>query len=82
MPQSSKPLLLSIAHAASFAPTSNTRLAVLGILGMANAVANRYRSEEVAIDRVSAEFVRMIADGVMKRPKPRSHARRVPRPAR
>src|SRR6267154_2763254 len=34
----------------------DTRLAVLGILGMVNAVANWYRAEEVAIDRISAEF--------------------------
>jgi AcrR family transcriptional regulator len=52
----------------------DTRLAVLGILGMANAVANWYRSEEVAIDRVSAEFVRLLAEGVTKRPQRRSHA--------
>jgi AcrR family transcriptional regulator len=52
----------------------DTRLAVLGILGMANAVANWYRSEEVTIDRVSAEFVRLLAEGVTKRPQRRSHA--------
>ena len=60
----------------------DTRLAVLAILGMANAVASWYRSEEAAIDRVSAEFVRLIADGVAKRPKRRSHARRPPRSER
>jgi len=49
----------------------DTRLAVLGILGMANAVANWYRAEEVAIDRVSAEFARLLVAGVAKRPKPR-----------
>src|SRR5689334_16589662 len=56
----------------------DTRLAVLGILGMANAVANWYRSEEVAIDRISAEFARLIVAGVVKRPKPprRSIAKR------
>src|SRR5262249_58491017 len=58
------------------------RLAVLGILGMVNAVANWYRSEEVAIDRISAEFARLIADGVKTRPRPRSHPRRAPRSAR
>jgi AcrR family transcriptional regulator len=41
----------------------DTRLAVLGILGMANAVANWYRAEEVAIDRVSAEFARLLVGG-------------------
>jgi hypothetical protein len=60
----------------------DTRLAVLAILGMANAVASWYRSEEAPIDRVSAEFVRLIADGVVKRPRPRSRARRAPRSAR
>ena len=49
----------------------DTRLAVLGILGMANAVANWYRAEEVAIDRVSAEFARLLVGGVAKRPKSR-----------
>ena len=60
----------------------DTRLAVLAILGMANAVASWYRSEEAAIDRVSAEFVRLIADGVVTRPKRRSRARRRPRSVR
>ena len=58
----------------------DTRLAVLGMLGMANAVANWYRAEEVAIDRISAEFARLLVGGVAKRPKPRrgSIARRRP----
>jgi hypothetical protein len=43
---------------------------VLGILGMANAVANWYRAEEVAIDRISGEFARLLVAGVAKRPKP------------
>jgi hypothetical protein len=38
---------------------------------MANAVANWYRAEEVAIDRISAEFARLLVGGVAKRPKPR-----------
>jgi AcrR family transcriptional regulator len=49
----------------------DTRLAVLGILGMANAVANWYRSEEVPVSRISAEFARLAVDGVLKRPKAR-----------
>ena len=53
----------------------DTRLAALGILGMANAVANWYRKEEVAIERISAEFVRLMVDGATKRPKPRRRAR-------
>ncbi|MBV8243050.1 MAG: hypothetical protein JOY75_19900, partial [Hyphomicrobiales bacterium] len=60
----------------------DTRLAVLGILGMVNAVANWCRSEEVAIDRVSAEFARLIGDGVKTRPRRRSRPRRAPRSAR
>jgi TetR/AcrR family transcriptional regulator, cholesterol catabolism regulator len=49
----------------------DTRLAVLGILGMANAVANWYCNEDVAIERISGEFARLLVDGVMKRPKAR-----------
>ena len=44
---------------------------MLGILGMANGVANWYRTEEVAVDRISAELARLLVDGVMKRPKAR-----------
>ena len=55
-----------------FRPDLDTRLAVLGILGMANAVANWYRKEEVAIERIGAEFARLVVDGVRKRPKLRS----------
>src|SRR6516162_4098502 len=50
----------------------DTRLAVLGILGMANAVANWYRNEGVVIERVSGEFARLVIEGAKKRPKPRS----------
>ena len=49
----------------------DTRLAVLGILGMANAVANWYCNEDVAVERISGEFARLLVDGVMKRPKAR-----------
>jgi AcrR family transcriptional regulator len=44
----------------------DTRLAVLGILGMSNAVANWYRTEDVAVERISAEFARLLVDGVVK----------------
>jgi TetR/AcrR family transcriptional regulator, cholesterol catabolism regulator len=60
----------------------DTRLAVLATLGMANAAANWYRHEEMAIERISSEFARLVADGVKKRRKPRSRGRRVPRPVR
>jgi AcrR family transcriptional regulator len=49
----------------------DTRLAVLGILGMANAVANWYCNEDVAVERISGEFARLLVDGVMRRPKAR-----------
>jgi len=39
---------------------------------MANAVANWYRKEEVAIERIGAEFARLVVDGVKKQPKLRS----------
>src|SRR5437899_3199133 len=51
-----------------FRPDLDTRLAVLGILGMANAVANWYRKEEVAIERIGAAFARLVVDGVKKQP--------------
>jgi hypothetical protein len=35
-------------------------------------VANWYRKEEVAIERISDEFARLVVDGVKKRPKLRS----------
>src|SRR5512132_4031459 len=50
-----------------FRPDLDTRLAVLGILGMANAVANSYRTEEVAIDRIGVEFVRLLLQGMTKK---------------
>src|SRR5262249_42371427 len=60
----------------------DTRLAVLAILGMSNAVANWYRNEEVAIERISGEFARFVIDGAKKRPKPRSRIREARRSAR
>jgi AcrR family transcriptional regulator len=54
-----------------FRPDLDTRLVVLGILGMANAVASWYRNEDVAIERISAEFVHLAVDGILKRSKPR-----------
>jgi AcrR family transcriptional regulator len=65
-----------------FRPDLDTRLAVLGILGMANAVANWYRKEEVAIERIGAEFTRLVVDGVKKRPKLRSRVPGARRSAR
>ena len=50
----------------------DTRLAVLGILGMANGVASWYRREEIGIDRIGAELVRLIVDGVMSKARRRA----------
>ena len=55
----------------------DTRLAVLGLLGMANGVASWYRAEEAAVDRISAEFIGLILTGVARRPGPRRRPRRV-----
>jgi TetR/AcrR family transcriptional regulator, cholesterol catabolism regulator len=60
---------------AEFRPDLDTRLAVLAILGMANAVANWYRKEEVPIERISAEFGRLVLEGVKKRPRRRGRQR-------
>lgn len=59
-----------------FRANLDTRLAVLGILGMTNTVANWYRKEEAPIERISGEFARLIVDGVRKRPQRRSGRRR------
>jgi AcrR family transcriptional regulator len=63
-----------------FRPDLDTRLAMLGILGMANAAANWYRKEKAAIERISAEFARLVLDGVKKQPRRRRSER--PRSAR
>src|SRR5262245_25990462 len=60
----------------------DTRLAVLGILGMANGAASWYRTEEVAIDRIVAELMRLPVEGVVKRSAPKRRAARTRRPAR
>jgi hypothetical protein len=51
--------------------SSFRQMEVLGILGMANAVANWYCTEDVAVERIRGEFARLLVDGVMKRPKAR-----------
>ena len=35
---------------------------------MADAAANWYRKEEVAVERIGAEFARLVIDGVLKTP--------------
>jgi AcrR family transcriptional regulator len=49
-----------------FRSDMDTRLTTLAILGMANAVASWYRKEDAAIERVSAEFARLIVDGIRR----------------
>lgn len=48
------------------------RLATLGILGMCNAVSSWHRKENADISRISNEFVRLVLEGMGKRP----HGRR------
>jgi AcrR family transcriptional regulator len=52
----------------------DTRLATLAILGMANAAVSWYRKEDVSIDRIAAEFARLVRDGMTTRS--RAHPRR------
>jgi hypothetical protein len=45
---------------------------MLGILGMCNAVSSWHRKENADIDQISKEFVRLVIEGMGKRP----HVRR------
>jgi AcrR family transcriptional regulator len=54
----------------------DTRLAVLAILGMTNAVAHWYSKEQVPVDRIATEFARLLLDGMLKAPKRRLRRRR------
>jgi len=45
----------------------DTRLAVLAILGMVNAVAHWYAKEAVRLDRIGAEFAHLLLDGMAKK---------------
>jgi AcrR family transcriptional regulator len=55
-----------------FRPDLDPRLAMLGILGMCNAVSSWHRKENADIDQISKEFVRLVIEGMGKRP----HVRR------
>ena len=44
----------------------DTRLVALAMLGMANAAANWYSKEEVPLDRIAAEFSRLLLDGTVR----------------
>jgi TetR/AcrR family transcriptional regulator, cholesterol catabolism regulator len=46
----------------------DTRLAALAILGMCNAVSSWQRKENVELAQISAEFARLVIDGMGKRP--------------
>jgi TetR/AcrR family transcriptional regulator, cholesterol catabolism regulator len=50
--------------AGEFRPDIDPRLVTLAILGMANAVAAWHRKESASIDRISAEFARLVLDGI------------------
>jgi len=54
----------------------DTRLATLAILGMANAAASWHRKEEVAVERIAAEFARLVLDGLAAPPRARPRRRR------
>ncbi len=54
----------------------DTRLAMLGILGMANTVASWYRREEVPVDRIIAELARVALEGVLRQPRRRTARKR------
>ena len=47
----------------------DTRVAVLAILGMTNAVAHWHRNEAIPLSHVGAEFIRLLLQGTLKTPK-------------
>jgi AcrR family transcriptional regulator len=51
-----------------FRSDMDTRLATLAILGMANSVPIWFRKEEVPIPRISAEFSRLVVEGIRRAP--------------
>jgi TetR/AcrR family transcriptional regulator, cholesterol catabolism regulator len=51
-----------------FRSDMDTRLTTLAILGTANSVASWFRKEEVAIERISSEFARLVVEGIAKGP--------------
>jgi TetR/AcrR family transcriptional regulator, cholesterol catabolism regulator len=51
-------------EAGEFRPDIDPRLATLAILGMANAVAAWHGKENASVDRISAEFARLVLDGM------------------
>ena len=50
----------------------DTRLTVLAMLGMANAAAFWYSKEEISLDRIAAEFSRLLLEG--REPSGQPHA--------
>ncbi len=51
------------------------RLTMLAILGMANAVPSWYRKENLSIERITTEFIRLVLNGIAQVPDGRSPAR-------
>ena len=51
-----------------FRSDMDTRLTTLAILGMANSVPTWFRKEEVSVARISAEFSRLVVDGIRAAP--------------
>lgn len=47
----------------------DTRVTVLAILGMTNAVAHWHRNEAIPLTHVSEEFIRLLLEGALKAPK-------------
>lgn len=58
-----------------FRAALDPRMATLAILGMCNAVSSWQRSENVDVAQISAEFARLVIDGIGTRP-PASRRRR------
>lgn len=53
----------------------DARLATLAILGMCNAASSWYRKENAPVPHISAEFARLVIDGMGKRPAARRRGR-------
>ncbi len=51
-----------------FRAALDPRMATLAMLGMCNAVSSWQRNENVDVGQVSAEFARLVIDGIGKRP--------------
>jgi AcrR family transcriptional regulator len=61
----------------AFRAELDPRLATLGILGMANAVASWYGKEKASIERIGNEFAALTLRGLAAAPKPSGRQRRL-----